>query len=662
MLLLLLLALFFALFPAKNRLYLSLCFQLWKGRVAARNWNAFRWDNPPARKTVWTTWGFIIVAAWAFSALLGGAVVDGGFYIGLIIVGVVGGVTMIPDAVANAVGGNGGKANAANAPLTQKERFELAHALVQDWNLRAGTATGMLRSYRNDARGFIGGTPVAIGRRLAAQGVCFLGVPGGGKSRAGILNMLQDALRQPGTSALALVVKPTLTAQVRAVAQRAGRDTSQGFHVVGPGKKKMNLFETMTPEAIGNGFRDAIGDSSGNRFWQDAPASLITSYCRLLFGIGPCRIAVPGKITRRKDRETGDIVETQAPGLTLELSYSPFGLYNALFASEEALPVMLLQAAATKERLEMEEPRTQRTRDRIDALGAVQRYFNGVYQRTFGATSGTETTVGNILMTIEPYLDALTGKEEIREAFGSTSDVTLDVLDRGETVVIEIDNKKYAQAARLVHNIVFRQLQELGAHRLEHPYAGPCVVIADEYASMAANQHLDAWQEMRESEIIGFIGLQGESNLAAKVGDQAATGIMGCFSTKVVFKTNDSKTRREITDHVGQTEIEVVSQSQQNVFSGGIHPHAIMGQMAGMAMGNRGQTFSTRLEPILNGDIWSCLGVYRNDATAGEFKDDDDIGGSGIEATAIVITVGPDGKESRDVCIFPVLTKDVLGA
>lgn len=685
-------------FPGPRK-YLVTWWKIQRIRFMERSWAASRWNSFPS-------W-WAVLLGWSAIALLAAGIVAPGiavdvapiasnpwFWVAIICIGFVQ-LGKLELRVFSAIKNAFTQQTSSSSTPTQLTPAE-SRLLVDDvrrsgeFHVSLGTTTGMLQALRNDEYGLPGGIPLYLNLATASQGILFIGLPGAGKTRGGILPALETALRSdPNAGALVISVKSTLTDQVKAIAQRAGRDP-RTVRVVGPGHERMNLLTAMTPQSLGEGFRDAIGDrgAGGDRFWTDAPASLVGSYAQLLYGIGDAEITVP-----KKDA---------LPAYKLKLDYSPQGLYNAIWAPTESMKDMLSLVASRTETIEAEIARLKASREeinhdiealtagpeteevaqeitalqaktaslateinklekRIDALRSANRFFTGPYQRIIGGPGVASKTATSILTVLEPYVSTLVTDRPIQEAFSTSSDVSMELLNNGGILIVEIAQDDFPQAARLVHNIVFRQLRKLAADRLRDPSASPLVFCVDEYASMAAPEHISAFEKMRESKVVTLAAIQGSSNAAYKVGDNAASGIIGCFGTTVTYRTNDEKWRKSLTEHLKESEISVVSVQQNSPFSGGFHPHSIASAVANKALGG-GRSYSTRREPILNTNVWSSLGVFLNGGdAASNFDNDDQIHGGNVMATAIVVTE-VNGHERRDVCNFPVFTKEIIGA
>ncbi len=624
-------------------------------RLRLRSWNAWHITTPAKFGDMVQAWIGLAITLWGVSLLGAFGSIDGWGIVFLVVGCVVIVLYCLP-----MLARRNAKAAQGRHTLTPAEHRAYIADAKKEFHVGLGATTAYLHSARWDKKhGFpAANTPIYIGAHQACQGILVEGAPGSAKTRGAWLKALEDALRDLTTGAVVFVVKKTMTKQVRAVARRAGRSPDDVI-VVGPGKRSMNLFGTMTPNAIGAGFRDAIGNDS-SEFWRTAPSNLVKNYCSLLKGIGPVILALPP--LKIKDPVTG--VEQERPR-SLKCSYAPDGLYEALFAGSDGLQSMLMHAASVYDQLSAIPNPDRAARQRLDSIKSSLRYFDGPYKLTFEATSGSsgnETTAG-IYHTIEPYLNALIGTAEICEAFGSKDDVTLDVLNDGKILIVEINEKDYPDAARLVHNITFQQIGMFASERLDK-HNNLVVVGCDEYVSMASAQHGKAWREIRESKCAGLIAIQSRSSLEQAVGAAAMRDIMNSFSNFVCFSLSDPTSREFYTKHLGTAKVPYMTRNAMSIFSGGFHPHSIATQFVVQRFGSAGTQYGEHDETIMDGDAWASLGVYSTSedgaAQVETYADDDDIHGSGIEATALVVTK-VNGIEMRDICTFPVLTDEVLG-
>lgn len=552
------------------------------------------------------------------------------------------------------------------------------------WHLPAGTCTGRFRNRGDLHHGFYPGILACVEESSARQGTMIFSAPGGGKTRAGILPKIRAALAaDPQSGAIIPAVKANLVYQAIAIARQTrhpyrvfamkgslpksipARDGGDPIEIV---ISTMSAWGRMSPDAVGASYRDAL-KSSADEFWRAAPASLCANFARLLRGLGEQTVVIPGPVLEgpdgkpvklpprvKRDEDGVPLVNEdgepemmpadfeRGPDHPITLSYSPLGLYASIFAPKEAIDKWLGFAVAELAKIQSTLASSETPAEDIDDLRSRQRdlngtilYLQGAYRKLFDRETDT---FRNVVTTLEPYLSALVADDRISDAFANGEEQDICALaDTGTVCIIYISHDDFPQAARLIPNLIFRQVATFAASRLTKPgYKHPFLLVLDEYGTFAAEEHVGPLEKVRESNIVVIASAISIPNLSESVGKQdAALAIVACFSTLQIFQISDEITKKFVKDRAGTVN---VMRRSITPGTGPVRDHwhrlqRITGQ-------DTSYNFSPTPQPIIADEDFADLGAFDG------------------KATSIFFTPNQ-GTDRRDFISCPIETNEMLG-
>ena len=426
-------------------------------------------------------------------------------------------------------------------------------------------ATGKLAE-----RGHVGacakGQLITVNADNAYGGTLVLGPMGSGKTRGVLQRWVRDWLMWPASGLFAYGVKPNWSRILAKISNFSGRRDDQ-IHIVGPGHEPWPLMRGLEPGGVANFVRAAHAldakHSGGDSFFKDSAVNLVQRAATILYAACDDERPLEAVVKDKDGQVTKTYTLAYDLGSLSELVHATGENWKAI-AAAALVRCEAFKASGMDAEADMLE----------DAVSGMARLTADLAGRTRGGI------VGSIDSVIEPFISS----QALRRAFCGTESFDLTVLAHGHVVILDVDLGEYAAAARLVYLLAFEQMRRFMLRRTaklgEGAHLNPIAFVADEYAQVATAAHKEMWRLCREAQIAPVVAYQLQSDLQHTTGGKdAADALVGGFSTKVFFRTEDSASLNLVQGALGQTEVERTSTSHGSSGQGGSYSSQTSQQM-----------------------------------------------------------------------------------
>lgn len=581
--------------------YLSNAAKMWWARLVLHR--PLHWTTRPSVS--------VMISAWAGSALVAATLVrvPGGAHVALdldnlLSVALLAAFYSTPIALAVVVAGVVRALRSGQSGIQlhiAQQRPSVKGAVPENfpkWALSAGVATGYCRS-RNDSRGMYAGDPVALSLPDASRGLLVMGAPGSGKTTL-LRRIAQQAESLAATALVAISAKPADAMAIAALFDEA--------ILIGPGHAPFLIFGGLSPEAIGGVFGSLAGDAK-NPFWRAAVANLTAAWLQVILGLRGATIVIPEQQANGENR--------YEPEQVLTITYSPETLADMLYASPRIVEEVMREAVRRLPSL---------VGSQHANLSAGLRYFAGEYQATLETARGE--TLGSVRASISPYLRALCAPG-FADAFGAGDMDLATAIDAGSKIIIDVDMAESPEGFGVVAALVMAHLKRFALNRTGREPAknNPCVVLADEFGTYAASDHLALFELCRQAQISSVVSIIGLSNLQARLGEAAAFAIPSALGSAICFAQGDARSRTYVTERIGTVRSREITAGT----SSGRHP-----QMAFVPSNQYSTSEHYVTQPIIDDECWANLGVH---------------GDQGYASAVAIVAQG--GQTMHDVIMVP---------
>jgi hypothetical protein len=433
----------------------------------------------------------------------------------------------------------------AQARARQAEQLARQRTMGPVVDLAVGT--GVLQG-RNHASGIPDGKHVYLDTDLLSRGVCVVGPPGSGKTRAVLQPLSGFWLECDFAGLFSFAWKPNLTSILARIARSAGR-TPDRIHIVGPGHSPWPLLKNLSPDSVANFIRTAMelggGPGRSDRFFVDSAVNLVRRTANVLYATaqyGPLNIEIKA--------ENGEVVDSFALDYDL-YSVSKLSRMDTAALAQYIVPQIRAAAAI------------------LGAQGnddANRRIATNLPELLSAAGMKAEKTRDGIIASIDSVLAPFFTEYEFERAFSGGGNFDLSVLDRGDVVILDCDRDRYPNAAVLAFLLAFEQMKLYMRSRIGRQDAGetlnPVLFLADEYTNVADGKaHPEMWRTARESLVCACLSFQSQEDLRAAIGQSVADGLIHNFATVVAFATGDPATIALV--QAGKSEVERTSTTYQ---------------------------------------------------------------------------------------------------
>jgi hypothetical protein len=496
-------------------------------------------------------------------------------------------------------------------------------ALKGELTLSGGTARGMF-----EERNLLTGAPLRgeillYGEQSARRGTIAIGAPGSSKTRSKIYPDLFWGLgSSPLAGALVFVTKRRATQDCLTIA-RAFRRREQ-IHVVGIGadREHIDITAGMTHESIGDAIQDGLGISHSD-FWRHGPSAFVEGFIEIAQSLAPATVHVPADVDKEGNvRPGGEAYEFQiARGLptVLKLISLDGRRLDAVFAFGFRLAI------------ELQESDPDRAKALSELLHEVKERVLPLMIRD--AKLGEELRQ-SVLPQLQPF-----ARGPLREAFCDADGIDLGLLEKGDVILIEVDEAEHPRAVATVVRMVFRRIVQMARDRTASDRVGfldPVILLCDEYTNYAAPGHVQAWNIVRESNFCPTVGITSVSALVKQLGDRAAANaIVANFANKFFFEVDDKETRDLARELIGQSVVLRRGKTEGTSRSHGSSSTANSGGSHSSNGTSQSESSTEHLEDVLNGSVWRALGAGRDHATAIAFVRTPD----GVKTDVVVLGV-----------------------
>ena len=475
-------------------------------------------------------------------------------------------------------------------------------ALSRELVLCGGLARGVFRERNMTVGAPEAGEMLLYGELSAQRGTVAIGSPGSSKTRAKMYPDLYWALRSsPQAGALVFVTKRRATDDCLAIAQQFR--SPDRIHVVGVGKRHIDLTAAMTHESIGDAIQDGLGVSHSD-FWRHGPSAFFEGFIELVRLLAGDTVAVPP----RKDDE-GTILTS---GYKVEITHLLPTLLRVTSLDEHGVRAVLDHAKARAAALEKRD---------ADAAAHLREVVAELRSRVLPLLERDARLAEELRQSVLPQLQPF-ARGPIQETFCDPAGLDLSVLEDGHVVLVEVDEAVYPRAVGTVVRMIFRRIVQMARERtatVRLQSLRPIVLICDEYTNYAAPGHVRAWNTIRESKFCATVGITSISALIKQLGgdEYAANAIVANFGNKFFFDVDDRQTRELACELIGQSLVVRRATSEANSHS---HGGSWSGQGGHQSQSrSRSETTSEHREDLLDGDLWRYLGAGEDYARAVAF-------------------------------------------